>query len=464
MSRLLKTVVLLAAAMIQPAAAAGPQWSTHHETPWLVVRGQALTLSYQVDGTHPDHMSGVLYVRNGQQRGFIRVPLAGQTGSLVARLPGSLAAGPRLSYYAVLRDRTGRSVTVPAAGARSPEQVWVVDRLLPVQLGPHRFGHLSVPDAVVARAGPKDVGFVGCTVATQRTTCADGSAPPPTGGCGCGEPSYGPSSFDIARDGSIWLLDEVNHRLLVWRSGRPGSVERTVPLPRELNVTDFALGPDGTIYLYATDHIGPGHSNLYALTPAGRLLWKAPAHGNAPLRIGPDGALYTPFGFPLPDQVRSAWTPLTTPTGRPLPAAQQRRRTSPFQPLPGGLRLVTTQPSSHEVRFGLINLAGELVRAWRVTSRTELYPMPATAALVRGGLVVVADVSRPNKWEHLVLRLGPTGGTRQQIALDAHALWGSLDVPATPLRVGPDGRVYQLRTNPTTGASIARYSLGSAAG
>jgi hypothetical protein len=419
-------------------------------------------LSYGIDGTHADLMSGVLYVHNSAQREFRRVPLAGKNGSLVAQVPGSLAAGSWLSYYAVLSDRAGRSVTVPASGARRPEQVWVADRLLSVSLGIHRFGHLHAPDAIVAHTGPKNVGFIGCMEdAAKRTLCADGSRPPQGGGCGCGEPSYGPSSFDVARDGSIWVLDEVNHRLLVWRSGRPRTVQRSVPLPRDLDVTGFALGRAGTIYLYATDHIGPGHSNLYALTASGGLLWKVPAHGNAPLRIGPDGTLYTPFGFPS-DLVRSAWTPLTTPAGRPLPAAEQRRRTSPFQPLSGGLRLVTTQPSSHEVRFGLISPAGGLVRAWRVTSRTELYPMTATAALVRGDLVVGADVSRPNKWEHVVLRLAPTGGTRLQFALDAHALWGTLDLPATPLRIGPDGRLYQLRTNPATGASIARYTLGPA--
>ncbi|TML97156.1 MAG: hypothetical protein E6G03_03270 [Actinobacteria bacterium] len=470
MSRLFRTVLLpaglallLTGAMLQPAAAAGARWSTHHEIPWLIVRGQPLTLSYAIDGTHKDPIRGVLYVRNSGQRDFKQLPLVARNGSMIARVPGSLATGARLSYYAVLRDPTGRSVTVPATGDRSPEQVWVVDRPLRVSLGTHRFGHLRAPAAIVARAGPKNAGFVGCMEdAAKRTLCADGSQPPQGGGCGCGEPSYGPSSFEVARDGSMWLLDEVNHRLLVWRSGRPGTLDRSVPLPQNLSVTDFALGPAGTIYLYATDHVGPGHSNLYALTSTGRLRWKRPAHGNPPLRIGPDGALYTPSGFPPSDQVRSAWTPLTTPAGRPLSIAEQRRRTSPFQPLAGGLRLVTTQPSSHEVRFGLVNPAGELVRGWRVTSRTELYPMTATAALVGGDLVVAADMSRPNQWEHVVLRLAPTGGTRLQVALDAHALWGTLDLPATPLRIGPDGRLYQLRTNPATGVSIARYSLGPA--
>ena len=37
---------------------------------------------------------------------------------------------------------------------------------------------------------------------------------------------------------------------------------------------------------------------------------------------------------------------------------------------------------------------------------------------------------------------------------------GWLAASMTPLRIGPDGRLYQLRTNPKTGMSIARYSVG----
>jgi hypothetical protein len=455
-------IVLVAGAVLQPAAAAGPGWIAHHETPWLAVRGQPLALPYEIDGRgrpYAGPISGAVYVRNSEQRSYTRVPLAARNGALVARISPQETFGRTLSYYAVLRDRAGRSMTVPAMGARRPERLWTVDRLLPVPLGTHRFGQLHAPEAIVARTGPKEVGFVGCMLdAAQRALCADGSNPPATGGCGCGEPAYGPSSFDVASDGSIWLLDEVNSRLLVWQRGKPARPARVIQLPRNLAVTDFALGSPGTIYLYATDHIGPGHSYVYALTATGRLRWKMPARGSPPLRLGPDGVLYTPFGSP----VRSAWTPLTTRDGQRLPLTEQRRRATPFQPLPGGLRLVTMQPSSREVRFGLIDRTNALVRAWRVTSRTELYPLAATAALVRGDLVVAVEVSRPEKWEHLVLRLAPGGGTRQQVALDAHALWGSLDSPSTPLRIGPDGRLYQLRTNPTTGASIARYSLGPA--
>ena len=83
---------------------------------------------------------------------------------------------------------------------------------IPVQLGTHRFGRLATPDAVVARAGPKDVAF----------------AKPGT--CGCGD-TPGPVSFDVARNGSIWLFDVLNNRLLVWQRGRPDAPPRSIPLP-----------------------------------------------------------------------------------------------------------------------------------------------------------------------------------------------------------------------------------------
>jgi hypothetical protein len=48
------------------------------------------------------------------------------------------------------------------------------------------------------------------------------------------------------------------------------------------------------------------------------------------------------------------------------------------------------------------------------------------------------------------------GAIRQRFALDARAVWGEKQ---TELRVGHDGRLYQLGTSPTSGARIARYSL-----
>jgi hypothetical protein len=152
---------------------------------------------------------------------------------------------------------------------------------------------------------------------------------------------------------------------------------------------------------------------------------------------------------------------LTTPAGRPLPLADQQRRTSLQQPLAGGLRLAGTDPSTGERRFTLRDEAGGILRSWRVTSQDDLGAEVATPALVGGDPVVVVEISRETKadflYEYQVLRLARAGGANVRFAIDAHAVWG--DTPITGVRVGPDGQLYQLRTSRTSGVDIARYAL-----
>jgi hypothetical protein len=329
-------------------------------------------------------------------------------------------------------------LTVGTAGA-SPIK-W-----LSVPLRTHEFGHQRTPDAIVAHAGPHQVGF-------KRTGDH----------CGCTDGPEGPMLFDVGRDGSVWLLDVLNHRLLAWERGRP---VRLLALPK-LDVRDFALGRDGRLYLYAVyaePPAGDSGANLWALSPRGHVLWRAQAEMGTSLRLGPDGALYS---IGASKRHPAAWTPLTTPGGRPLSLAIQRRRTVPFQPLGGGLRLIVNSLGVHEVHFALVDRAHRVVRAWRVTSRTPvaLARRALTPALVAGDLVVQLDVSRQTRgafqWEHEILRLTPSG-SRASFALDAKAVYGDDGAePIDALRVTPDGRLYQLRTSPSSGASIARYSLG----
>jgi len=268
--------------------------------------------------------------------------------------------------------------------------------------------------------------------------------------------------FDIAPNGSIWLFDVLNHRLLMWQRGKPAHPARSLPLPK-LDVRDFALGRNGTIYLnavYVKPPAGDSGANLWALEPSGHILWRAHANTGTALRLGPDGSL---FSIGSRKTGSESWTRLTTAAGRPLSLAAQRRESTPFQPLAGGLHLVSTQLGLHEVHFALVDRSHKVVRAWRVTSKTqiELGQRALTPALVGGVLVVELDVSRQvaSKFEHMVMRLAPNG-MRQSFSLDAKAVWGDDGAEAiTALRVGSDGRLYQLRTNPKSGASIARYSL-----
>ncbi|HET7518089.1 MAG TPA: hypothetical protein VFN05_10400 [Actinomycetes bacterium] len=352
----------------------------------------------------------------------------------------------RAALLAGLALLTAAAIAYPAPPAAATRSIPSSEGWLPVALGTHSFGHLRLPDTIVAKAGPGQVGFW---------------SPPP----GADGVRIGPSSFDVARDGSIWLLDQLNHRLLVWQPGQPARPARMVQVPDAPYLADFAVAPDGTIYVTYFDGSQrvPGldyNLSLAALSPTGQLRWKGPTiihYFNAQLRVGLDGALYW-------SSVEGTWTPLTTPTGQLLTVAQQRQRTTAYQLVAGGRRLSHTTVGRwphHEARVSLADQADHVIRAWRVTSDTGLGEMIATPALVGGDPVVAMELCQQTRakflYEYLVLRLGPAGGTRLQFALDPGAVWG--EPPVTGVRVGPDGQLYQLRTSPTTGVSIARYSL-----
>jgi hypothetical protein len=91
-------------------------------------------------------------------------------------------------------------MAVPAGAPRAEAAAAAVrtDPVIEVALGAHTFGALTPAQAVVARVGPGGVGWV------QEQEGA----------------SYGPGSFEVAANGAVWLLDEVNDRLLRWRPGR----------------------------------------------------------------------------------------------------------------------------------------------------------------------------------------------------------------------------------------------------
>jgi hypothetical protein len=242
-------------------------------------------------------------------------------------------------------------------------------------------------------------------------------------------------------------------------------------LPGFAGSGDVALGPAGSLYVSAPGAWGyPGL--VFRLTPSGEVIWQSSLPdelslpvptAQLPLRVGPDGTLYclvdsATFGSPAGEQ---GWMPVATPAGAPLSVPAQRRGILwGYQPLAGWLRLVSELHARHvdgpvhEARYALVDRRGRLVRAWRILSRTEIYGSADLPDLVQGDLVVVLDVTSP--LEHVVLRLTPRG-TRARFSL-AQAMYGDAYYP--DLRVGPDGKLYQLATSPETGVVISRYALG----
>jgi hypothetical protein len=218
---------------------------------------------------------------------------------------------------------------------------------------------------------------------------------------------------------------------------------------------------------------------LYRVSRSGEVLWRSRLGGytadtgtfavgaNSPLRVGRDGTVYCLVGmFSLPGG-EPGWMPVATPDGRPLSIRAQRRGTLwPYQPVGGGLRLVSevrtavVDTAPHEARYALIDRRGRVVRAWRVTSRTDInLSAYTTPELVGGDPVVVLDATRSAAgridWEYVVLRLGERG-IRTQFSL-SRAVYG--DNLLADVRIGPDGQLYQLASSPATGVAIERYSL-----
>jgi hypothetical protein len=462
----------------------------------LVVRGERVEVGYDAQRgpnlVEIPKATGTLYVRNDRQRQFTAVPLtirkalqkpsnAEERRLLRALVPDRLLGGQRLFYYAVIRDRrTGKVVIVPGKGARAPESVWIINDAFRVKLGMHEFGRTATPEAWVARAGPDEVGFNYCP------------------GDGCGEP-LGPWSFEVENDRSVWLFDELGltpdmtaGQLLVWEPGQPDAVGRTVQLPFGPEPwnrgTEFAVGPANSLYVIRGGLPPPAEpgQRLTRLLASRQELWTSRVGNlalNTQLRTGPDGTLYWTGPMESPRDFSNwmaRWVPVATPAGRPLSVAAQERGTLWTQPLPGALQLVRVSagweqepgwgPVPHEARLALVDRAGRLVRAWRVTSQTIIWwYWDKTSALVDGDPVIVLTanehVGTPDeRLEYLVLRLGPKGGIRTRFALPyddpPRTVFGRFAI--TDIRVGPGEELYQLGSSPDFGAAVYQYSLAPA--
>ena len=447
------TAATVLVATTAPAAApASPRFSATQEplVGNLIAPGDRVEIAYDTVGTRSP--AGAVYVRNDLERRFqrLRLKLRKGTTALQTAVPRRLIRGHRLLYYAILRDRrTGLSVTV-----RSPA-AWILSRAVVVSLGRHAFGHTRTPDAVVAHARAEQVGW-------QLSEPGHG-------------PSFGPETFLVRSDGSVWLEDSLNNRLLAWQTGRPYAPASSLQLPPFSADHDVAFGPNGSVYVTGTIKTGTAHYHvLYRVAADGRVLWRVRLGGygrddgafavgvNSPLRLGPDGTVYCLVGMFNRPGGEPGWMPVATRDGRPIAIPQQRRRTLwPYQPVARGLRLVSetytavVDGAPHEARYALIDRRGRVVRAWRVLSRTAINFNYTTPELIGGNVVVVLDVTAGRQWEYEVLRLGARGAVAR-LSLP-RAVFG--DNLLADIRIGPDGRLYQLGSSPVSGVSIYRYSL-----
>jgi hypothetical protein len=361
-----------------------------HIPPVLTRVGEPVTLRYTIvcaprDDGEPCDGSGSVFVRAGASGPFQQLTLMrgedSSDGRYFVDLPHEIASSREgFSYYAILRDgANGATITVPAGGAAAAQSSVPLGDAAEVALGPHAFGRDRTPDErVVAAAWGSGVGEAGLAGSRELGF-------------------IGPSSFDIAADGSVAVLDQVNGRAQHW--SRLGV--KATSLEVSGGLADFVLEPGGVMdVLEPPSRVSPAPI-LRSFRGDGTLRWAQRLSDRtwAKLAAGPSGPV-------VQQQPSEQWLPVAE-HGAALGRAAQAGHGRPGQPFASGREVVVERVGSAELR--LAELAGSaVVRSWRITSATPLGEVQL-AEPHGNRLVVVTKTYTDDRSEYIVLVLDRSG-------------------------------------------------------
>jgi hypothetical protein len=368
-----------------------------HLPPLLTLEGESLDLRYDVyclagaqAVDEPCAAEGSVFVRSGDSGAYTKLEIEEHPTVLDGRfrvtLPTSIAhSRAGFSYYAEFRSiATGAVTTVPEGGADAPQRSLRLERPVRVDLGVHRFGNHASPSARIAQSAwgrsPLDAGL----------EPGDNLAP------------IGASSFDVAADGTVHVLDEAHRRVLRWERGaeRPTSV----PLAVNGTIADLAVAGDGTLHVLETTAAAGREPFLRSFGTAGNTLSATPVgHGSAQVRIGPGGTAV------VRKQPSAQWQAIAR-DGNPLSASARSASGRAGRPLRDGRELVVLR-TGEEIRVALTGGRGR-VRSWVIESATPLGEVQL-AEPAGDSLVLVTRAYTEDEHEFLVLVLDDRGLVRR---------------------------------------------------
>jgi hypothetical protein len=427
-------------ALTSSSAASGPTpmapgLDAVHIPPVLTRAGEPVTLRYAIvcapreDG-EPCDGSGSVYVRAGQSGPFEQLTLRrgedSSEGRYYVDLPREIASSRAgFSYYAVLRDdASGATTTVPAGGDAAPQRSVPLRDATELSLGAHAFGRSRTPDERVVAAGwGSEVGEAGLAGSRELGF-------------------IGPSSFDVAADGTVAVLDQVNARVEHWTraSVKATSVEVSGGL------ADFALEPGGMMdVLEPPSRMSPAPV-LRSFHPDGTPRWAQRLADRtwAKLAAGPAGPV-------VQQQPSEQWLPAAE-SGAALGRAAQGRHGRPGRPFANGREVVVERVGAGELR--LAELAGAaVVRSWRVTSATPLGEVQL-AEPHGNRLVVVTKTYTDDRSEYVVLVLDRAGIVNR---FAVESLEWAESAPLARFRLSGSS-LYRLGSTPA-GLSVDRFDL-----
>jgi hypothetical protein len=419
--------VIGASSPVRPPAGAGSLGEILH-TPALLARaGEPVRLRYDLvcgvsrfepgGGCSP---SGSVFVRPAGQAEFTERPLRRDHEGLLSATIGAREAAGGFDYYARIDNGRGQSAQLPGGAADAPHHVWPLESWTRVDLGGARFGLTRAPASVVA-SFPWGKG--------DRAAGLDS---------GPEQSRIGPSAFDVAADGSVVVLDQVNRRLAIVRAG---SKPTHMPIAFDGGEGDVAVGPGGTIYVLDATGIPMVRSFTAGGYPiASTRLAERTADM---VRVGPDGPLVHAY----PSEM---WLPIGA-ARPPLSPAQQFAAAEPARRVEGGS--VVVRATDDEALLALVR-GDRVAHAWAVRSLTHLGEVQL-AEPYGDGLLVVVRVWTEKKAEFRVLRMTPAA-VAESFAVD-RAEWAE---SASLSRFRLHGTtLYQLRSTPS-GTQIATFEIG----
>ncbi len=399
-----------------------------HTPPSLVEQGRPIELRYDVvcqadSFGKPCTPAGNVFVRQGGEVAYRRIALAPAGGTVLAATVDVPAQG--VSYYAVIDDGAGSSMTVPAAGAAAPQRAWAVPALTPVSLGTHTFGRVRTADgrAVTATWGA-GAGALGLLTGRELAR-------------------IGPSAFDVDRNGNVVVLDQVNDRLVRYPAGAGAPSYTSIAFAG--GEGDLAVGADGTAFVLDQG----AEPVVRSYTPSGALRATTAVHGT-----GADMLRSSPAGTFLHGYPGDMWKPIAGGVGALLKPEQQAAGARPGRLAAGGVEVVV-RGAPNEALFALVR-GDSVLRAWRVSSPSTLGEIQL-AEPFGDGMLVVLRVWTATKAEFVALVLSPNG-LAGSFAIDA-SQWAE---SAALGRFRLNGKtLYQLRST-STGAEIVTFDLGGA--
>lgn len=414
---------------------AAPDLDAVHVPPVLTRAGEPVTLRYAIvcaprDDGEPCDGSGSVFVRRGQSGPFEQLALRrgedSRDGRYFLDLPREIASWPAgFSYYATLRDGgSGATITVPAGGAAAPQRSVPLRDATELALGAHLFGRDRAADKrVVAAAWGSEVGAAGLVGSRELGF-------------------VGPSSFDVAADGSVVLLDQVNARVQRW--SRAGV--KVTSLEVRGGLADFALEAGGAMdVLEPPSRVSPAPV-LRSFRGDGTLLWAQRLSDRtwAKLAVGQTGPV-------VQQQPSEQWLPVAE-HGAALGREAQARHGRTGQQFANGREVVVERLGSAELR--LAELVGNaVVRSWRITSATPLGEVQL--AEPRGDrLVVVAKTYTDARSEYVVLVLDRSGVAN---SFAVESLEWAESAPLARFRLAGSS-LYRLGSTPA-GLFVDRFDL-----